>query len=367
MKVSLLYDHQIFSWQQYGGISRYFYEIISRVSQSSQVSAMVHMGLHVNQYGLEKFRDNFSAFNGYYHPAIPKTGRIFLRLNDMLFSQCFRNTDAMIYHSTFYDTLLPDFKGKRIITVHDMVHEMYPHLFSAKDKLASYKRKAVESADGIICVSEYTKRKLLEILDFPEHKIKVIYLGNPFPPKNISPAIVKAPYILYVGPRSGYKNFNILLSAYKQSSQIHNNFQLVCFGGGIFTSNEKAMLDDSGMSGKVLYFTGSDEILANLYQHAALFVYPSICEGFGIPPLEAMHFGCPVLVSSATSIPEVVGEAGLYFDPYNMEELQEKMEVILTNDNLRRQLVAKGYLQKDKFSWDKAAKETISFYMECVK
>jgi glycosyltransferase involved in cell wall biosynthesis len=107
-------------------------------------------------------------------------------------------------------------------------------------------------------------------------------------------------------------------------------------------------------------------MLANLYQFADTFVYPSLYEGFGIPPLEAMYYGCPVLASNTSSIPEVVGEAGHYFNPNSFDDLVRKLEQILSDSSLKRKLVEKGYEQESKFSWGKCAEETHSFYLSVI-
>lgn len=358
--MKIIYDHHIFNLQKYGGISRYFFEIITRIAQKKQIDIVPFMGFHVNEYGLERCKDRYSNFMGYKRPAILERKKFFLPLGNFLFEKFIKRNVPDIYHATFYNDFAPNYQGMRVLTVHDMIVEKFPQYFPESDRIS--KRQAVEKAHKIICVSQSTKRDLIDILGTSEEKIKVIYHGNSLAIDVMSPPIVKNPFILYVGLRGGYKNFALVLSAFAQSSKINNDFKLVCFGGGKFTKEEQIMLKRFGLADKVMLLSGTDETLANLYKYATIFVYPSQYEGFGIPPLEAMHYGCPVLTSNTSSIPEVVGNAGLYFDPNNMEELRDKMEILLYNDILRKQLIQLGYQQEQKFNWDTCAEETAEFY-----
>jgi len=198
----------------------------------------------------------------------------------------------------------------------------------------------------------------------PEERIKVIYLGNPLNLEVTAPRIVDTPYILFVGLRGGYKNFDKLLTAYAQSKKLNKDFKLICFGGWKFIAHEQSLIRSLGLGDKVLHYSGPDQILANLYKYSAVFVYPSLYEGFGIPPLEAMHYGCPVLVSNTSSIPEAVGQAGLYFNPTSADDLSFHLDKILHDDTLRNELIRRGHEQENKFSWDVCAQETLKLYRQ---
>jgi glycosyltransferase involved in cell wall biosynthesis len=243
-----------------------------------------------------------------------------------------------------------------------MIHELYPQQFSRRDPTARDKKKIVQNSDAVICISRSTKHDLMLYCNVPEERIKVIYLGNSLKLEVKSPRIVDAPYILYVGLRDGYKNFDLLLTAYARSEKINRDFKLVCFGGGQFNSHERSLIRSMNLGDKVFNYSGTDEPLANLYKYASAFIYPSLHEGFGIPPLEAMGYGCPVLVSNTSSVPEVVGQAGLYFNPTNVDDLTFQLDKILRDDMLRKDLIQQGYEQEKKFSWDRCAKETLKLY-----
>jgi len=201
-------------------------------------------------------------------------------------------------------------------------------------------------------------------LKIPEEKIKVTHIANPLTIEVKDERIIKEDYILHVGGEGVHKNFHALLTAYSNSNYLRNNFKLVKFGVSRLNKIEEEIVGKNKIKDRVVLLSGSDIVLANLYKYASAFVFPSLYEGFGIPPLEAMHYGCPVVVSNRSSMPEIVGEAGLYFDPENQEEIIEKCETLLNDSDLRVKLITKGYLQEKKFSWEKCFNETLSAYLD---
>lgn len=355
--MNILYDHQIFSVQKYGGISRYFYEIIKRVACKENV--YLYEGYHINEYGLENLK-NLKCYEGRKRPAVRYTGWIFRYLNSQILNKFTRDLLLEIYHPTYYEDFNIN-KGKLIVTVYDMIHELY----SPNDTTVSKKKNLIEKADGIIAISESTKNDLIEILNVNPDKIKVIYLANSLEVNNIGDRLVKEPYILYVGNRGGYKNFENYLKAIAVS-KYKNDISIICFGGGNFTKDEKSLISDFKLANKIKLFSGDDKILANLYKYAEAFVYPSIYEGFGLPPLEAMQYATPVIVSNSSSIPEVVGDAGIYFNAEDIEDIAFKIDSVLQNSELKKELSKKGLEQVKLFSWDKCANETIDFYKQVL-
>jgi glycosyltransferase involved in cell wall biosynthesis len=363
--MKIVYDHEIFCIQQYGGASRYFYELIVHLLGKDNVNISVFAGMFTNEYGLEKYKDKFERFSGRKYKEIPKTKMVMIKLNGLRFSSFLKKAKPDIYHQTYYGGFAKDFKGKRIVTVLDMTHEIFKGQFSGLDKTSEDKRKAVEKADGVVCISESTKNDVMEILKIPEERIKVIYLANSLTAEVNEPPLVEGNYLLYVAKRKGYKNFKIILDAFKRSKTLINDFKLVCVGGGDFTSDERSVMKESNIKDP-LYFSASDESLANLYKYAFALVYPSKYEGFGIPPLEAMNYDCPVITTNVSSIPEVVGDAGIYIDPDSPDELVTAIEKLQTDPDLRNTLISKGRIQKQKFSWQKCADEHLEFYREIL-
>jgi glycosyltransferase involved in cell wall biosynthesis len=358
----ILYDHQVFNWQRYGGISRYFYELITRMTAEPDVDISLFLGMHVNRYGLERYRGSFVDFWGIRRPAIPRTNKLFSGVNRLLFPRFLRRSRPDIYHATYYAPQGGQFDGARIITVYDMIHERFPSAFPWYDRTARNKRSSMDRADGIICISESTKRDVMELVGIPGDRITVTYLGSSLNAAVTDPPLIEGSYILYVGQRAGYKNFERLAQAVARSEQVRRNFRIICFGGGPFTKGERERALSIGIGHIVQHITGTDAVLANLYKYAAVYVCPSLYEGFGIPTLEAMQMGCPVLVSRTSSLPEIAGPAGCYFDPTDSDDLSGKLEKIVLDEGVRGRLTALGLAQAQLFSWDRCARETLDFY-----
>ena len=230
------------------------------------------------------------------------------------------------------------------------------------------KRAAVNRADHIICISETTQRDLVRLYGIDPARTSVVYLGHSLTVEADAAKVQsggRRPSLLYVGYRGGYKNFMTLLQAYG-SSPILREFELIAFGGHPLLRDEQNEIRRLGITDRVRFESGSDRELAAHYQAATAFIYPSKYEGFGIPPLEAMSHGCPVVCSNAGAIPEVVGDAGLYFDPNNPEELRTELERVVTTEALQADLRARGNERIAMFSWDKCAAETARIYREIM-
>lgn len=365
--MNLLYDHSIFRLQRYGGISRYFYELITRLSARGDVGINLFEGFHVNEYGLSDYKDNFAMYKGYKIPEIQYIGYTFEIINRILFNKIYAKLDFDIYHPTYYRKDLHEFqKAPIVLTVYDMIHELYrEHFWNSKWVIES-KKNSIKSADIIICISENTKKDLIRIYGVPEKKVKVVYLANSLKPSNIIPLgelkskyNIKKPYLLYVGDRRAHKNFRFLLEVY--AAHFSNSFDLVCFGGNGFDRNELNIVNKFSLFKNVIHVEGKDNLLASLYKNAFCFVYPSLYEGFGIPLLEAMAMGCPIIASKTSSIPEVLGDAGMLFDPFSGESLVDAVES-LKSDSKRNNLIELGLKREKEFGWDKMVHETLNIY-----
>jgi glycosyltransferase involved in cell wall biosynthesis len=177
--------------------------------------------------------------------------------------------------------------------------------------------------------------------------------------------IPEQPYLLYVGARHSYKNFPVVLEALAR--QRDGDLQLVVAGGGPFRAEETAMIERLRLTARVhLLPRVTDGQLALAYRGAVLFVYPSLYEGFGFPPLEAMDAGCPALVSRTSALPEICGDAAFYFDPTSVEELAELIARLRLDEGLRLSKRALGYAQVRKYTWAKAAASTLRAYRRAV-
>lgn len=362
--MKVVYDHQIFGWQEYGGISRYLYELALEINKLPDTQASVVSATYINQYLAQD--PNKLTIVGFLAPKIPKFGRILRILNSWISWPLLRYLKPDIVHETYYSSssIAPK-SSKVIITVHDMIHELFEGNFSRFDKTSTAKKAAIERADHVICVSENTRNDLIRLFGIDPKKISVIYHGFSLDKASMQalPIIFDAPYILYVGSRFGYKNFECLLEAFAIVKAHNPDLRLVCFGGGAFTRDEFMSANSLGLlSNDLIHMAGADATLANLYTFAQVFVYPSLYEGFGIPPLEAMSCGCPVACSGLSSIPEVVGEAGIYFDPLSSQNIADAIQSLLENPDLRAELVKVGFERVKQFSWHKCAVETRAIY-----
>jgi glycosyltransferase involved in cell wall biosynthesis len=204
------------------------------------------------------------------------------------------------------------------------------------------------------------------LFDVQEEKVSVVHLGVDVSAFKSCPAldsVFDRPFLLYVGGRGGYKNFGGFIRAFSRSNFLMKEFDIVSFGGGSFNKFELELINTLGFgSEQVRQIGGSDEQLSSLYHQAVAFVYPSLYEGFGLPPLEAMAAGCPVISSNASSMPEVIGNAGKYFNPNDLEEIQFALEKVVSSPELRSRLIGLGFKNIEKFSWQKCALETLDIY-----
>lgn len=362
--IRLAFDHQIFSSQVYGGISRYFSNLAQQLSYHDDIEMKVIAPLYVNSY-LKNLNSEY--VRGIPIRMLPKTGRLRSIINGLVAPIQIKAFGPDIVHETYYSfRAYAPAQALRVITVYDMIHERYAHMIPQSASLTAMKRFAVNRADSIICISENTRQDLLSFFGIPEEKVSTVHLGFDFLRQEINGPVdtgPSKPYLLYVGARHGYKNFDRLIQAYALLNLIRNHMNLVCFGGGSFTSAEKASFSDNHLSDKqITHVAGNDLDLAKYYQQALAFIYPSLFEGFGIPLLEAMALNCPVICSNISSLPEVAGDAAEYFNPENPEEIAKAIERVVDSSLYRSELINRGKVRCAQFSWKKCADQTLNIY-----
>ena len=364
----IAYDFQAFS-QHYGGVALYFSKLATHINSAldnARIFAPFFQNRYVHSLPVEMVEGKFLAQYPY------KSKRIIWKLNQLLSSSKISAWHPDIYHQTYYQFNPPSFgETARIVTIYDMTHELFSESFLPNDPTPNLKRKAIEHADHVICISESTRNDLIRLVGIDKKKTSCIYLGvDPVMHKFEYPLIFNQsakPYLLYVGTRMGYKNFLGLLRAYASSEKLKKDFNLLIVGGGRLTKNEKqAILNLNLLPEQVLTIDADATQINAFYRHASAFIYPSLYEGFGLPPLEAMTNGCPVVVSNAASMPEVIGTAGEYFDPNSTEELAFAIEQVVYSDTRSQELRLLGYQQASLFTWDRCAKETLNLYKELI-
>jgi glycosyltransferase involved in cell wall biosynthesis len=283
-----------------------------------------------------------------------------------------------LVHAT--DHLLPHLRAASVFTLHDLIFEIYPehHKRYNYTFLKLMMPRFLRGADRIIAVSQHTRADAVRLYGINEDKITVIYEGvDPrYQPGHDPRALATArarynlpeQFILHVGTIEPRKNLASLLDAFAVLKSEFNGLKLVLVGkkGWLYDSFFQK-LAASGLEGEVL-FPGfvAEEDLPLVYQLATVFAFPSVYEGFGLPPLEAMACGVPVVCSNASSLPEVVGEGGLLIDPHDTTELTTALRRVLHDDSLRRELSSRGVEQAARFSWEKAARETLDVYRRCL-
>ena len=359
----IVYDHRIFASQEYGGISRYYVEIAKRISQAPDVQVGVVGGRYLNVY-LRDAPDSLQVM-GRYAPARDSTEYMRRWMNRLMAPRMLARFQPDVVHETSYSAYSIAPRGaKTVVTIHDMIHELFPDAFSRNDSTSARKRASVDRADHVICVSEQTRQDLVHRFDVDPAKTSVIHHGVSAPERPVDLGRTAGqPFVLYVGKRRGHKNFETLLRAYAASDQLREGYDLVAFGGGAFKPWELALLDQLGLDrGRVRQCGGGDDLLARLYATAALFVYPSCYEGFGVPLLEAMSFDCPVVCSNVGAMREVVGDAADVFDPYSPTELALAMERVVSDPVHRGILIQRGRSRVGLFTWEHCAEQTLDVY-----
>ena len=301
MAIRVAFDHQAFVMQSYGGISRYFTRLAESLSRADMVPH-IHAPVHRNHY-LSEIQSDLTT-GRYLKKFPPKTASVINFFNSYKLKRFISDFKPNILHQTYYESnRYLTSEVPVVITVHDMIHELFAASFPPYDNTAKMKQAAIKRADHIICISKSTQR----------------------------------------------------------------DFNIVCFGGGHFTQAEKNLITSGGFGpGQVKHISGSDDALCALYSSARALVFPSKYEGFGLPILEAMSFGCPVLCSNISSLPEVGGQAAKYFDPNDLDEIVNVIKNCVYSDSETNTLRELGLKNCDLFNWDLCAEKTKDIYTNYI-
>jgi mannosyltransferase len=336
----IVFDGVIFKLQRTGGISVLFKEIIRRMPADS--------------YRLVGFRDapivelDHSCYE-------PRKSRPLERYRRADFGE-----DARVFHSTYYR--LPTARGPKVVTtVYDFVYERFAS-WPSRFVHSWQKRRAIEGADRIICISESTRRDLLNWMGHTyEDRTVVIPLAASEVFRPLA-GLERRPQALFVGTRVAYKNFHAAVMAVSMLPEV----SLMIVGGGPLTQGEHQFLTRH-LDGR-FHAAGylSDAALNEEYNRSLCLVYPSLYEGFGIPILEAMRAGCPVIAFNGSSIPEVAGTAALLLECGDGDEIRAAIERLM-DDDLRRDAIARGLTRAAAFTWDETFANTVSVYRQLAE
>ncbi|KAF5052825.1 D-inositol-3-phosphate glycosyltransferase [anaerobic digester metagenome] len=361
--MKVLYDHQIFEKQTYGGISRYFFELMNQYHIEKKINFKLSLVSSDNAYlkNASFVRHLPFGSNNLFRDGLSRiTPAVNLQWSRLQISR----GDFDLLHPTYYDLYHLKTRKHRpyVLTVHDMIQELYPEMFRGDDT-AEKKKTAIQNADAIIAISKRTKEDILSQFDIDPHIIEVIYHGSSL--DSVEPdtrLTLPERYIVFVGNRSIYKNFKFFIRSITPLILKDRTLYVVCAGGNRFVEEELGLLKGLGIADKVLHYPINDRILFRIYAGAEVFVFPSLYEGFGIPMLEAFGAGCPVAASFSSSLPEVGGNAARYFDPEDPASILTTVEEIISDKALQLALKEKGHQRFRDFSWKKTAEETRKVY-----
>ncbi len=343
----LFIDGIIYSLQKAGGISVYFSELLERFPRNIP-------------YKLLLYSNSNKVLSEYKQQDVVKIKRSRIPIKVGRYLDVFLPKECSVFHSSYYR--LPVFFQRRrmkiITTVHDFTYEYHMKGLSAKVHFWQ-KRRAIWASDVVVCISENTKRDLLHFIPEARDKdIRVIYNGVSESFVVTEKKLEKTKNIIFIGSRGGYKNFSVLVSA----MSVLREYNLIIVGGGSLNYDELGCLEDSCHGRyKHLSFVNNEK-LNQLYNQAHCLVYPSLYEGFGIPAIEAMKAGCPVIAANASSLPEVCGDAAILLDNISDKNVANAV-LSLENKDFNSLLVKKGLINSQRFSWDKTFQELSKVYL----
>ena len=356
----ILYDNQMFTFQRFGGVTRYFADLMYNLPDDEFRSSMP-MRFCENHYVTVTYGRKYPSLS---FPKNYRWRRRIYQLANMAYAwNAVRMCDYDIFHPTYYNPYFLSAVKRRkkpfVLTIHDMTFERYPQDVLIYDRTIPHKKRLIAEADHIIAVSENTKRDIIELLGTDPSKISVVHHGYR-PIAEAAPQLFDR-YVLYVGERKGYKNFFPWLSAVRPLLMADPTLRIVCTGNP-FSSAEIKFFNKWNVTDRLLHISANDEQMASLYRYALCFVFPSHYEGFGIPILEAFSNGCPVCLSDASCFPEVAGDAALYFNPNDAQSMQDALRELITSSTLRSELSLKGKERVREFSLERMVEATCNVY-----
>lgn len=381
--MNVLYDYQAFSMQRYGGVSKCFCELIKSLSREIHSQILIEYSNNAHLWDTH-LCDNLSRGFDYYSflPDYSFKGkkRLYSYLNQLnIISDIdkknlhfaiknFNNCSFDVFHPTYYNPYFLDYIGEKpfVLTIHDMMPELFPQYYRSDDSQIVWKKCLASKANHIIAVSDNTKRDIVKLLNVEPNKISVVYHGGPEICLDNLPSLSYRPYFLFVGMRTGYKNFELLLRVFKNFHKSQRDYLLICVGMP-FEKNEKDLINTLELSDSVLCVKANDKELSAYYAHAVAFIYPSLYEGFGMPILEAFAYGCPVILNNASCFPEIAGDSAIYFDGLNGSSLYDAMtDICNMSERERCSLVKSGYERLNMFSWAESAQRLTSIYKSLI-
>jgi len=369
LDLNVVVDGVIYQKQSRGGISRLFNEIIPRMcdmDDSLHVQLLTEGRLKqaLPQHAHVECRPivpvaRYLRPRRLWRAVAPRARQLAIRLR-------IGRGVGQIWHSTHY-TLPEQWEGRQVVTVVDMIRELFPRLFNTvwDEQMRERKRKSILAANAVICISETTREDVQRFYRLDRDCIHVIPLAySKIFRQNHSESELRRPtqqpFLLYVGARAQHKNFDLLTQAYSVWSH-RSDVKLVVVGDP-WLSHEERHVVELGIQDSVLLLSGvGDAELCRLYNRANAFIHPSLYEGFGIPLLEASACGCPVVASRIPSTVEIMGECPIYFESTQVDSLLTALDTALS-EGVHSERVKVGLEQVKGYSWDETARQTLAVY-----
>lgn len=366
--MQVIVDGIIYNLQASGGISRLFTEVLPRMCEideslrvilltDSNASNNLPTHKHIEHKTIPKV-NQFLRPGRLWRPIIPDVRQFVRKLS-------IGSAHGKLWHTTYFTK--PGEKGvPLIVSVYDMIFERFPELFHGTNTkhFNDLKRRCVLASDAVLCISETTRGDVMEFYGMKPERVHVIHLAyspvfRTMRKESRADLPSTEPYFLYVGSRAHYKNFDFLLDSFSRFQQ--KNMALFVVGPP-WTNEEIDRLEILKLRHRVYLFQeADDDLLCRLYNEAEAFVYPSLYEGFGIPLLEAMACGCPVIASRIPSTVEVAGDCPLYIEPPDQDDMIQAFDLVLAEGRHSKR-VKTGLEHVKRYSWDKTAKATLDIY-----
>jgi glycosyltransferase involved in cell wall biosynthesis len=358
----ILFDNETFALQPFGGISRYYVELIRRLPTygiTPQLFAPITFNQHLAALAVPGVW-RFSAPQRLSNRLTLRASALLSKMSDELVS---RTSNFDILHHTYYGRHFSHLP-RVACTVVDMIPEVFPHLFPGKNPHAG-KLETVHNSQLVFAISENTKQDLMRLVPDIKAPVVVVPLAVDFERFRAHASRPKTPdndYVLFVGARVAHKNFKLFAKAASQLLQKRPHLRLICVGGPPLHPCELEPFHALGVQSRVKHKVATDNELPQLYSQATCFAFPSLYEGFGLPILEAFASACPVALSDASCFPEIAGEAAAYFDPTSPDSMLDTLTRIVDSEREREALRHRGLERVANYSWDRTASLTAAAY-----
>lgn len=359
--MKIILDNIIYSKTKNGGISNYWFELSKYLLKKETDS--------IKFFEKKNSRENFHRKQLTIEDSSIINEPENIDLLSRILPVSINTDDYFLYHSSFYRSISTTKKHCEITTIHDFTHNLYSS-FLKKTVHNKLKYSSIKKSNGIICISNSTYNDLMRYCPPNKNqKVAVIYNGVSddyfkidHPTETdlhfLSSNKIVGDYVLFIGSRANYKNFDFVINLLKETPHL-----MLVVVGEPFNQQELKKIGKYLLERIILVTNASNNQLNILYNFALAFIYPSSYEGFGIPIIESMKSGCPVLALNNSSIPEVSGDASILFDNLSIKNFQNAL-IDLKNSDFKCDLIERGFAQSKKFSWEKCCQETHAFYSE---